>query len=130
LSIHIYMSVLIFSLLYLVNTVGILFLCLQSMTSPGSRSLIGFSCFKDTPCIWSKPPLYSFSENYSFLPGLSPVSLFHRGKLYLFVHRNSVSWPMTSPETPEEHMLFPALQPVTQGISMKKYFHVLCNDAK
>ena len=41
---HIHISVLSFSLFYLISAVGILFLCLHSMTSPGSRSLIDFLC--------------------------------------------------------------------------------------
>lgn len=83
----------IFSLFYTTNTVGILFLCLHSMTSPGSRSLIDFLCFKDT---WSKPQLYSFPENHNFLPGLSPVLQ----ESYTRCVRSSVSWCMTSPRHP------------------------------
>lgn len=44
LSIRAYIWVLIFSLFYLINTVGILFLCLHLLTSSGSRSLTDFSC--------------------------------------------------------------------------------------
>lgn len=92
-------------------------------------SLNNFSWFKDTPYTWSKPRLYSLSENDNFIPGLSPV-LQAGWTCWCFRSVSSTCQCTTSPDTPEEQMFFPAVQPLTWGTSMKEYLHVLCNDAR
>lgn len=118
--IYIYVCQCYFSLLYLIRSVGILFLCLHSMTFLVQGHSLTFHIYT-----WSKPQLYSSSDNTVFSPNFC---LSYKKAILVHVSE-AVPAAMASLTLLRAHVL-PCTTTSDMGHGTEECFHVLCNDAE